>query len=293
MLHMTPTVEQVKHEPYHEAIRELKAEGKVRYSGLSNHGMEHSLAGPTKTPMEKVVLAATEDGRFDVVLFVYNFLQKEQGERILKACKEKKMGTTLMKANPVRFYAEAKAMFDRAKEKGRKIPEQYIKMMDEYEARVAKAEGFKEKYGLTSDAQVLDAAIKFCLGNPDVHAVCSTIKTFEELENYVALSGKKLEPAENEMLAHYKNTYGQFYCRHACGECESACPYGVPVNTIMRYDHYFSAQGREKHALVKYANLPGSNAGLCADCAGVCERSCPYGVPIQGLLVLAHQTLTL
>ncbi len=293
MIHMTATIDQVKHEPYHEAIRDLKAEGKVRYSGLSNHGMEHSLAGPTKTPMEKVVLAATEDGRFDVVLFVYNFLQKEQGETILNACKEKKMGTTLMKTNPVRFYSDVKAMFDQAKEKGRKIPEKYLKMFEEYEARIAKAEGFKKKYGLTSDALVRDAAIKFCLSNPDVHAVCPTINTFEELENYVALSGKRLEPVEKEILAEYKSTYGQFYCRHACGECESACPYGVPVNTIMRYDHYFNAQGREKHALVKYANLSANNAGLCADCAGVCERSCPYGIPIQGLLVMAHQTLTL
>ena len=293
MLHMIPAAEQLKHEPYHEAIRELKAEGKVRYSGLSNHGTEHILAGPTKEPMEKVVLAAAEDGRFDVVLFVYNFLQKEQGEKILRACKEKKMGTTLMKTNPVRFYGDVKAMFDQAKEKGRKIPEQYIKMIDEYEARVDKAEVFKKKYGLTSDAQVRDAAIKFCLSNPDVHAVCPTPKTFEEVEIFVALSGKRLEPAEKEMLAAYKKTYGQFYCRHACGECESACPYGVPVNTIMRYDHYFSAQGREKHALVKYASLPGNNSGLCAHCAGLCEQNCPYGIPIQGLLVMAHQTLTL
>ncbi|UCC39759.1 MAG: aldo/keto reductase [Candidatus Aminicenantes bacterium] len=293
MIHMTPTADQVKHEPYHEAIRELKAEGKVRYTGLSSHGLEHRLAGPAKDPMEKVVLAAAEDGRLDVVLFVYNFIQKEQGEKILKACKDKKMGTTLMKTNPVRFYNDIKAMFDQAKEKGRKIPEVYVKMIEEYEAHAAKAEVFKKKYDLTSNAMVRDAAIKFCLSNPDVHAVCPTINTHEELENYVALSGQRLKPTESEMLAEYNSTFGQLYCRHACGECESACPHGIPVNTIMRYDHYFSAQGREKHALSKYASLTGKNAGLCTDCAGFCEQSCPHGIPIQGLLVMAHQTLTL
>lgn len=293
MIHMTPSAEQLKHEPYHEVIRELKAEGKVRFTGLSNHGTEHKLAGGSKDPMEKVVLAAAEDGRFDVVLFVYNFIQREQGEKILKACKEKNMGTTLMKTNPVKFYSEMKAFLDQAKERGRKIHESTWKLLDEYKVHVAKAEEFKEKYNLKSEAQVRDAAIKFCLNNPDVHAVCPTIDNFEELENYVALSGQRLEPMEKDMLADYEDVHGKFYCRHACGACESSCPYGVPINTIMRYDHYFRAQRREKHALAKYADLRGENAGSCTDCTGYCERSCTYGVPIQGLLMMAHQTLTL
>ena len=54
--------------------------------------------------MEKVVLAAVEDGRFDVGLFVYNFLQKEQGEKIIEACQKNKVGVTLMKTNPVKVY---------------------------------------------------------------------------------------------------------------------------------------------------------------------------------------------
>ena len=45
--------------------------------------------------------AAAEDGRFDVALFVYNFLQKEQGEGIIDMCRAKNMGVTLMKTDPV------------------------------------------------------------------------------------------------------------------------------------------------------------------------------------------------
>lgn len=68
------TLAQVKYEPYHELIRELRAEGKVRFSGLSNHGADNSLSGRLEEPMEDVVLAAAEDGRFDIVLCVFNFL---------------------------------------------------------------------------------------------------------------------------------------------------------------------------------------------------------------------------
>jgi predicted aldo/keto reductase-like oxidoreductase len=67
----------------------------------------------------------------------------------------------------------------------------------------------------------------------------------------------------------------------------------VPVNAIMRFRHYFSAQGREKHALAEYAGLGSGRADHCADCAGPCQKACPYGVPIQAMLALAHTTLTL
>jgi len=67
----------------------------------------------------------------------------------------------------------------------------------------------------------------------------------------------------------------------------------VPVNTIMRYHHYFEAPGGERFAMEKYAGLEGGGADLCVTCAGWCENACPYGVPIQGLLNMAHARLSL
>jgi len=293
MIHLAPSVEQLKHEAYHQAIRELRAEGKVKYTGLSNHGTENRFAGNTIDDMEKVVLAAAEDGRFDVVLFVYNFIQKEKGERILKVLREKKMGATLMKTNPVRVYLRREEYVNRAKEAGREIPEIAWKILEENKRHVEKAEDFKKKYGLTSFNEIDDAAIKFVLSHPYVHSACLTIDTFEELESFVTLSGKKLESTERDMLADYESVYGRYYCRHACGQCEPYCPHSVPVNTIMRYYHYFSAQRREKYAMEKYNSLSRTNAIVCSSCAGYCESACPYSVHIQGLLILAHQTLTL
>ena len=98
---------------------------------------------------------------------------------------------------------------------------------------------------------------------------------------------------QEPILAAYKEECGELYCRHACGICESSCPHHVPVNTIMRYNHYFEAQGSEKFAMEKYAQLETSKADHCRNCAGWCQTSCPYGVPIQGLLNIAHAQLTL
>ena len=292
MIHMTPIADQVTHEGYHEAIKELKAEGRVKYTGLSNHGIEYRWAGFTKDPMEKVILSAVDDGRFDVVLFAYNFVQKEQGGRILDACRAKNMGTTLMKTDPVRSYNDIESMYARMRERGR-VTEAGERIINEFKAYAEKTKEFARQYGLTGDKPVRGAAIKFCLSNPDVHSVCPTINTFEDLDFYLSLSGEKLEPPEKGMLADYKSLAGSLYCRHACGVCEPKCPHDVPVNTIMRYQHYFMSQGREKQAMEKYAALHRTNAAICTDCAGNCETACPFGVKVQGLLMAAHQTLSL
>lgn len=292
MIHMTPTIDQVKNEGYHEAIKELRTEGKVKFTGLSNHGIEHRYAGMIKDPMDEVVLAAADDGRFDVVLFTYNFMQREKGERILKACHEKNMGATLMKTDPVRSYNDLESMYSRMREKGR-VTAEAEKYLSDFKSRADKAKEFAQKYGMSGDKEARGAAIKFCLSNPDVHSVCPTINTYEDLETYVSLSGGRLTPVENAMLVDYKTFAGNLYCRHACGECEPLCPHQVPVNTIMRYQHYFMSQGREKHAMEKYAALQRTKAEVCADCFGHCEKACPFGVKVQGLLMAAHQTLSL
>jgi len=292
MIHMTPTLDQIKREGYHEAIKELKSEGRVKFTGLSNHGIEHRYAGVIKDAMDQVILAAADDGRFDVVLFTYNFIQREKGEKILKACREKNMGTTLMKTDPVRAYNDIQNMYARMREKGR-VTEAAEKIISDFRSRADKGREFAKQYGLSGDKEVRGAAIKFCLSNPDVHSVCPTINTYEDLEFYVSLSGGRLKPVEEGMLADYKAFSGNLYCRHACGECEPHCPYEVPVNTIMRYQHYFMSQGREKQAMEKYAALQRTSAAVCTDCEGHCEAACPFGVKVQGLLMAAHQTLSL
>jgi aryl-alcohol dehydrogenase-like predicted oxidoreductase len=290
MIHAPHTVEALLNPVFHDAIADLKARGRVRFCGVSNHGSQWDDVPET---MEHVLLKAAEDGRFDVMLFVYNFLQKEGGERILEACKKHDIGATLMKTNPVLNYVEVKERNESAEAAGREVPDSMKQRLARLKERADRAERFRKRYGLTDYDEVRSAAIRFVLSHPDVSCACPTIKNFSDLEFYTALSGKRFDAGAGKTLALYQALFGEFYCRHACGECESACPHGVPVNTIMRYNHYFRAQGREKTALLKYAALPARRADTCRDCEGPCESACRHGVPIQGLLIGAHETLTL
>ena len=284
------TAASVKNEVYHQAIEEFKKQGKVRFSGAGTHGSRMPGQGE---PMDTILLAAVEDGRFDVILLVYNFLQKEPGEKILEAASKKNLGLTIMKSNPLGRYYDTKNRIEQMTKDGQPIDERMQKSMEQMAETAKQAEAFIQKNGLKTPAEVKAAALKFVLADARVHTLNLAFNTFDDVQNFLALSGAGLGGKDRVLLASYEKDCGSLYCRHACGVCESECPSGVAVNTIMRYNHYFEAQGSEKYAMEEYAALETAKADACRTCAGWCERACPYGVPVRTLLCLAHTQLTL
>src|SRR4030042_18482 len=118
-IHCPPTTAILKAPGFHDAVKELKAEGRVGCGGLSQHGAQWNEAPET---MEQVLMAAAEDGRFDLALFVYNFIQRDMGERILKVFKEKNIAATIMKANPVGTYSWIQQEVEKVKNDGKEMP---------------------------------------------------------------------------------------------------------------------------------------------------------------------------
>lgn len=291
MVHAPENIKTFKTEGFHAAMRQLKNEGRVRFVGIAHHGS--NWYRDSEQSMEKVLTAAANDGRFDVMLMAYNFIQDDNGAKVLELCRKKNIGTTLMKVNPISAIPRLKVRIEKLKKEGKKVPDLYPNMIKRLEAKAKRAEGFIKKYKMDDAKRMRDAAIRFALSNPDVHTVCCSFRNFDDLDAYIPLSGTRLKDMEKKKLAAYKEGCAALYCRHACGLCEPACPFHVPVNTIMRYNHYFEAQGKEKFAMKNYARLQGPKADLCATCKGYCEAACPYDVPVHGLLNLAHHTLTL
>ena len=78
-----------------------------------------------------------------------------------------------------------------------------------------------------------------------------------------------------------------------CGECLGACPVGLPIDTVLRYDMYYADYRREALAREKYAKLAaaGLDAGACAACPAPCAGACPYELPIRAKMVRAHERL--
>ncbi|MBN2420605.1 MAG: aldo/keto reductase [Deltaproteobacteria bacterium] len=299
------SVDQIKSEAFHSAVKKLKADGRLKHAGVACHG-PRGMAGDS---MEKVIITAVEDGRFDIMLFVYNFLNTKEGKNILAACKKYNIGTTAMKVTP----GKIKDVPDFDPKSPTPEQEERIKMMQSFgmdrESAIAQVKSmvdgdkeaqihtkpFLEKYGLKTEEQLWEASIKWVRQNNDMHTVCITMADFDKADKSIAISGENMTPAQASLLNDYSNRLSWSYCRHACNECSGSCKYSVPVSTIMRYSYYYE-QGYEKLAMEKYAALKNRNecnAALCATCDAPCEIRCPYGVRIKNNLLNAHSMLTL
>lgn len=290
MLWNPEKVEDLKNPAFHEAFQFLKAEGRAKSCGVSCHGSEYP--SNAKDNMEKIIIEAIEDGRYDVALFVYNYVQRDMGENILKAAARKNVGTILMKTDPFgKRYFDLIAQVKTLNSENKPVPE---KLKIRYDAVLEKqkiGEEFLKSHQLT-DISKTSASVRFVLDNPAVSSVIITFGSFDDIKEYISLSGTKLTPGDISEIETLKKYYSHLYCRHACGICQINCPYDVPVNTIMRYNRYFTSN-RQKEAIQKYYKLNGSKAEKCLRCPGYCEAACPYGVSIHALMTVAYNNLEL
>lgn len=295
-MHAVPDMEALSHPGYHAAMEQLKAEGRVRFSGVSTHGGN----------AVDVLSAAAEDGRFDMMLLVYNFMNHEDSDRIIAACKANNVGTTAMKTSPgsleyvpvdpENLSADQERYIERFTGRGmskeaamERLQAQANRQKDTYDKTLP----FAERYGIQGQDQLRLGSIHWVLQNPDMHTACVSFTEFDLVDKVVPLSGTRLTPPEEQMLHQIGLSLNNQYCRHGCGECQGNCPYQVPVNTIMRYAYYYQGQGREKYAMSRYAALDGPAASPCLNCSGQCEGACPFGLDIQTNMLQVHDLLTL
>ena len=292
LIHGANSIEMIKDNEFHEAVKQLKKEGKLMHAGISCHGS--TMIMKKKDFMEDIMLEAVEDGRFDLLLFVYNFLHPDMGEKIIHACKSKDIGTIIMKSNPVHYFGELLDMADEVNQQGKEIPPHLAAAADNFNEEKSCADIFLKEYNISDTDQLFrNIATQYVLNNQDVSTVLITFRSFNDVETYIKLSGTRLKLTESNLINIFKEKFGRLNCRLGCGICEPHCPYHVPINTIMRYNYYFTSKGYEKYSMQLYHKLPGNNADICSNCQGFCEKACPYNVSIRRLLPIAHQNLCL
>ena len=287
MVHQAQNIFRVKDDYFHKAADILKKQGKIRFTGLSCHGPEW---GPESSEnLEDILMAAIDDGRYDVLFLPYNFLSNKMGERILKACNQHDIGTMIMKSNPILAYENYLSMIESSCEVNRTDQKYYEGLHD----AMQEADLFFKMYNMNDMEELKDGAVQFILSNPNVHTICCRFRTFTDIQKYVRLSGTTLEDRMAQVLNDFRNHVGFLNCRIGCNICEKACPHHVPVNTIMRYNYYFQSLGMEKTAMQYYQELPGGKAEICKDCEGYCEQACPHGVLTRFLLAQVHEDLSM
>ncbi len=301
-IHGAAKVSTLDNEAFHGAVKKLKADGRLRFAGVSNHGSR----AEDEQSMDEVLVAAAEDGRFDLMLIAYNFMNRDKGDKVLAACKKNNVGTTAMKTAPgsVKMepldpenLSERWAKYIASQLEAGEKREDVIKEIHDYIAESAKtfaeAKPFMEEHGVADREGLRMAAVQWVLSNPDMHTTCLRFTDFDTIDRFLPLSAAKMTRAQVLALDQYRVAASSLYCRHACTECSGACPQAVPVSTVMRYAYYFTEQAREKHAMSKYRGLRFGDVLPCDSCSGPCAGACPYGVNIKANLLAAHSLLTL
>lgn len=291
-IHSAENTAILKDEAFHSAMEQLKKEGKVRHLGVSCHG--NSWAYDTEESLDKILLASIDDGRFDVLLLAYNFINAEIADKVLDACEQKNIATIIMKSNPIYIYGLLSDRMTNLNEEGQEVDEYTQAFYDKYKIMNDKAADFFREYVVSGEKEIMEAASRFVLSNPKAHTTIWDFTNFDEIDRMLKLSGEQLTKKDKLVLDGYQKHWGHLSCRIGCNECEAVCPHHLPVNKILRYNYYFNVKKQEKRAMEKFARLNTKKpAEVCSDCEAYCEQVCRFGVSARSLLAMAQQNMEL
>ena len=262
MNHAVNDVDVMKNPEWHAFIAQAKAQGKIRFTGMSGHAgrLIDCLDYVFDEDLVDVVLVAhnfgQDPGFFESITRAMDFVATQQDlPRVLAKGKQKNVGITVMKT-----LRGARLNDMRPFEKG--------------------------------GATFAQAALRWVLANPHVDAAVITMNSIEKVDEYLGASGwDKLAAGDMDLLQRYAMLNGASYCEHVCNDCEGACPYGVPIAEVLRTRMYAVDYRDVDLARAEYALLE-TNAAACLSCDGQpCASACTHGIPIDRFCAPAHRLL--
>lgn len=231
---------------------ELKKQGKIHHIGMSSHN-----------PV--AALEAVNSGYIEVLMFsvnpCYDLLPGDEDCENLWA--EKSYEKPLLNIEPKR-----EELYETCQRMGVGIT-------------VMKAFGGGDL--LTEDspagkALTVPQCIHYALTRPAVATVLSGVRSVEELESsiqYEYVSEKEKDYAA--VFAAFPKISWQGHCMY-CGHC-APCPKGIDVAAVTKFLNLAKAQGEVPETVREHYGTMKQMAGDCIAC-GMCEKRCPFGVPI-------------
>jgi predicted aldo/keto reductase-like oxidoreductase len=243
-----------------EFTAKAKAQGKIRWRGMSGHGGR----------LVECLDTALDRDLVDVILVAFHFGQDPAFfERFTKSF------------DFVALQPELPRVLEKAKRKSVGV----VAMKTLRGARLNDLRPYE-----TGGATFAQAAFRWVLSHPHVDALIVTMKDPAQVDEYLGASGwTRSRAGDLPLLAAYDARNAATQCRYGCSACADSCPHGVPISDVLRArmyaeDYADPAFGRETYAAL------GEGAAACLSCA---DRTCacPHGVAIPELTTRAHELL--
>jgi predicted aldo/keto reductase-like oxidoreductase len=249
--HAVNDLARLQNEEWWAFTERAKAQGKIRFRGISGHGSR----------LAECLEYAIEHDLVDVVLVAHSFGQDPEFVARLRHT-----------FHFVAIQPELPRLLDKAKRKDVGV----IAMKTLMGARLNDMRPY-ERAGHT----FAQAALRWVLSSPRVDALIVSMTSAELIDEYVAASGNPDIRGEHlQLLERYAYLQHARYCRPGCNFCEDACPEQVQIAEVLRTRMYDVDYGDPALALEDYAKL-GAGASACLTCAHeACLGACPFGIPI-------------
>lgn len=267
--HAVNDVARLESEEWQAFTERAKAQGKVRFVGMSGH------AGH----LTECLGHALDHDLVDVILVAYNFSQQPGfRERASRYLKRLAADFDLITTHPELPHVLARA---HAQGVGVMVMKT-LKGAERNDMRPYEAPG----------RTFPQAAFRWVLSDPNVDGLVVTMKSERMVDEYVDASGSGPPTGDDlALLARHESLAAGRTCQIGCGQCASACPAGVPIPDVMRMRMYDRSYGVPAVAAAEYARL-GADASACLGCSGApCANACPHGLPIADWNRETHRRL--
>ena len=239
--------------PVMEYARELQAQGKIRYIGLSSHN-------------PAAAMQAVQSGLIDVLMFSVNpcYDLQPANEDCYALWDGKNYDRQLVNMDP-----EREALYETCSRLGVAIT-------------VMKAFGggdlLDEELSPAGKALTVNQCLHYALTRPGVAAVMSGAHTVDELEKCLEYTtAADVEKDYAAAFAALPKISWEGHCMY-CGHC-APCPQGIDVAAVTKFLNLTKAQNSVPETVREHYAALRHNAGECVKC-GACEKRCPFKVTV-------------
>lgn len=233
--------------------REMQAQGKIRYIGLSSHN-------------PAAAMQAVQSGLIDVLMFSVNpcYDLQPANEDCYALWDGKNYDRQLVNMDP-----EREALYETCIRLGVAIT-------------VMKAFGggdlLDEELSPAGKALTVNQCLHYALTRPGVAAVMSGAHTVDELEKCLEYTtAADVEKDYAAAFAALPKISWEGHCMY-CGHC-APCPQGIDVAAVTKFLNLTKAQNSVPETVREHYAALRHHAGECVKC-GACEKRCPFKVTV-------------
>ena len=125
-------------------------------------------------------------------------------------------------------------------------------------------------------------AIKYILSKEYIDIAIPGMNTVDQVKENVSVIGNiSLTEEDNLKIEKIRKDLSGNFCRR-CEYC-LPCPKNVNIPQNFLLEGYYTRYNLKEWALERYETLGNSKASECIEC-GICEKKCPYNLPIREML---------